>query len=263
MYYMNITFVIGCARSGTSILGELIASHPAVKYIFEAHSIWELGGPGENGSHRLTVEHATPAIKAEIESWFRNQGQDTQVLVEKNPRNILRIPYIKEIFPEAKIIHIVRDGRDVACSMIPGCGKEKWLHLKPPSWKKYYDSYSGGIRCAMAWKQIMEIGLQDLQNVPHLQIRYEDLVVSAGSVIVNIFNYMGLDLHPAVIKFSSQIANDTQFTYHASHQDYWFQNNHYHRIGRWRENLTKMEQEKINNILMPLLVRLGYRPDQK
>jgi hypothetical protein len=72
---------------------------------------------------------------------------------------------------------------------------------------------------------------------------------------------MGLELHPAVTKFSSQIANDTSFAYHASHQDAWFQNNHRHRIGRWRENLTEMEQEKINRILGPLLARFGYDTD--
>ena len=255
---MNVVFVVGCARSGTSILGELIASHPAVKYIFEAHTIWEVGGEGENGSHRLTGDHATPAIKTKITSWFQNQSQGEQVLVEKNPRNILRIPYIHKIFPEAKIVHIVRDGRDVACSMIPGCGGTEWLHLKPPSWKEYYDSYSGGMRCAMAWKQVMEIGLQDLQNISHLQIRYEDLVVSPHSVTSCLFEYLGLDLHPAVVKFCGQIADDTGFTYHARHQNHWFQNDHSRRIGRWRENLTDEEQERINKILMPLLTRLGY-----
>ena len=110
----------------------------------------------------------------------------------------------------------------------------------------------------MAWKQIMEIGLEDLHNVAHLQIRYEDLVVSPRSVTDGLLDYMGLDPHPAVVKFCSQIADDTGFTYHARHQNHWFQNDHHYRIGRWRENLTYGEQQKINHILMPLLVRLGY-----
>ncbi len=60
---MNIALIVGCARSGTSILGELIASHPEVKYIFEAHHIWEIAGLGENESHCLLKEHATPDVK--------------------------------------------------------------------------------------------------------------------------------------------------------------------------------------------------------
>ncbi len=45
---MNVqyAFIIGVARSGASILGELLASHPQVSYVFEAHRIWELGGMG-------------------------------------------------------------------------------------------------------------------------------------------------------------------------------------------------------------------------
>ena len=179
---LNIVLLVGCARSGTSILGELIGSHPNVKYVFEAHAIWELGGKGINDSHRLTAERATPLVKNKIRNWFQEQSQNTLTLVEKNPRNILRIPYIHEIFPEAKIIHIVRDGRDVACSMAPGCGGEEWSHLKPPSWQEFYANYTGIERCVMAWKQIMEIGLHDLQAVPHLQIRYEDLVMNPALI---------------------------------------------------------------------------------
>lgn len=258
---MNVVFVVGCARSGTSILGELIGSHPGVKYIFEAHSIWELGGTGVNDSHRLTAEEATPGVSEEIRSWFEDQARGSSVLVEKNPRNILRVPYIRKIFPEAKIIHIVRDGRDVACSMIPGCGGEQWLHLKPPSWKEYSANYSGARRCARAWKEILEIGLKDLEQVSHLQIRYEDLLASPATAADSVFSYMGLDLHPAVRQFYERIANETASPYHAKHQDYWYQNNHAVRVGRWRENLTEEEQKEISTILAPLLIRLGYLPD--
>src|SRR5512135_1495714 len=109
---MNIAFVVGCARSGTSILGELIASHPSVKYLFEAHSVWESAGLGVEDSHRMLAEQGTPAGKKGIRAWFEAQGGEAAFLVEKNPRNVLRIPFVREIFPEAGLVHIVRDGRD-------------------------------------------------------------------------------------------------------------------------------------------------------
>jgi len=112
---MNIALVIGAARSGTSILGELIAVHPHVKYIFEAHSIWELAGLGVNDSHRLTEESATLQVRTQIRRWFEGQAKHGGLVVEKNPRNVLRVSFIQQVFPEAKIIHIVRDGRDCAC----------------------------------------------------------------------------------------------------------------------------------------------------
>jgi adenosyl cobinamide kinase/adenosyl cobinamide phosphate guanylyltransferase len=71
---VNCTFIIGCARSGTSILGELIASHPQVKYIFEASHVWEWGGMGVNESHRLTAQHATTSVKKQIREWFESQA---------------------------------------------------------------------------------------------------------------------------------------------------------------------------------------------
>ncbi len=173
----KIAFIVGCARSGTSILGELIASHPKVKYIFEAHHIWEMAGYGPDGSHRLTENCATPEIIYKIRMWFLKQYEENKYIIEKNPRNVLRISFIKKIFPEAKIIHIIRDGRDVACSMVPGIGGDRWEHLKPPGWKYLKLNYTGPLRCALAWKEIMEIALNDLRSIDHLQIKYEDLVL--------------------------------------------------------------------------------------
>lgn len=252
------TFIVGCARSGTSILGELVASHPRVDYIFEASPIWEWGGMGENESHRLLAEHATPELKRRIRRWFKSRAHFARTLVEKNPRNILRIPYMKEIFPEARILHIVRDGRDVACSMIPGCGLDHWSHLKPPSWKEYFENYSGAVRCAMAWNQSLEIGLKDLAEVSHLQVRYEDLLASPESVAGEIFAYMGMNMYPKVSEFCQKVSNQTASSYHAMHQDQWYRDDHQVRVGRWRENLAPAEQERINALLAPMLTHLGY-----
>jgi glycosyltransferase involved in cell wall biosynthesis len=252
------TFIVGCARSGTSILGELIASNPNVKYIFEASNIWELGGMGENESHRLTAQHATKPVKRQIREWFEKQAGDAGILVEKSPRNSLRVPYVKEIFPEAKFISIVRDGRDVACSMVPGCGGSEWNHLKPPSWQEYFKNYSGAIRCAHVWKQVLEITLEDLPKVPHLQIRYEDLLASPQSIAKAIFDFMGAGLHPDTVEFCQKITSSTSSSYHAKHQDHWYRDDHSIRVGRWRENLSDGEEKIITPLLEPLLTTFGY-----
>lgn len=255
---MNIGLIVGCARSGTSILGELGSLHPDVKYIFEAHQIWELGGLGVNGSHQLTAAHATSESKALIREWFVNQKGAAKLLLEKNPRNVLRIPYVRGIFPKAKIVHIVRDGRDVACSMVPGCGGDHWSHLKPPLWKNLFLSYQGALRCALAWKEIMEIALQDLAEVPHLQIRYEDLIADPYRVLQQLLSYLNLDPDPAVTNFCKKIQNSTTDSYHARIQTMWYRDDHRMRVGRWRENLTEEDSDIINSALSPLLCKLGY-----
>lgn len=255
---MNIALIVGCARSGTSILGELIEAHPEIQYVFEAHSVWELGGSGINNSHRMVAQDATEFIKARVRNWFEERNGGACLIVEKNPRNTLRIPYVREIFPEAKIIHIVRDGRDVACSLVPGCGGAEWWHLKPPSWQVLMSNYEGPMRCARAWKEIMEIALADLSGVCHLQLRYEDLVNDPFEVATRIMTYLGLGSHPAVEDFCLKIQNSTDCTYHARQQSMWYRSDHRSRIDRWRENLSREEQSVIRDLLAPLLHELDY-----
>jgi len=256
---MRVALIVGCARSGTSILGELIAAHPDVTYIFEAHQVWELGGLGVNDSHRLTAEHATARVIGEVRRWFEAQQGPATLLVEKNPRNVLRVPYVRAVLPEARLLHIVRDGRDVACSMVPGCGGAEWSHLKPPSWKELLARHEGAVRCALAWKEVMEIALEDLAGVPHLQLRYEDLLNDPDAEARRVLAFLDLAAHPAVAAFCARIQDATAGSYHAQHQDRWYRADHRFRVGRWRENLTEEEQERITALLSPLLQRLGYR----
>ncbi|MEE9466070.1 MAG: sulfotransferase [Candidatus Neomarinimicrobiota bacterium] len=260
---MQYAFIIGIARSGTSILGELLCAHPQVTYLYEAYKLWEFGGAGPNGSHRLTAEHATPkvtaTIRGEIQEWFRLNGTPGNVLVEKCPRNVLRVPYLHAIFPEGGIIHIVRDGRDVACSMVPGCGGDSWNHLKPPSWTKLYSKYSGAVRCALAWDESIRIAWQDLATIPHLQIRYEDLLSTPEEVVETLFAYLELDVDPAVTGFLNKIQDTTRGSYHAQHQGVWFRDNHRVRVGRYQENLTPDELHTINQLIGPTLTQLGYQ----
>ena len=255
---MSIALVIGCARSGTSILGELIGCHPDVRYVFEAHRVWELAGQGVGESHRLTAQHATPPVKREIRHWFLEQQGAARLLVEKNPRNVLRVPFLRAVFPEAQLIHIVRDGRDVACSMVPGCGGKEWSHLKPPSWKALMARYEGALRCALAWGDIMEIALADLEGTPHLELRYEELVRAPMDVARKLVAYLGLTEDETMARFCEKIWDATAGSYHAQHQIRWYRDDHDARIGRWRENLTEEERQLINHALAPLLRRLGY-----
>jgi len=257
---LSLALILGCARSGTSILGELIASHPQVTYLFEAHATWELAGLGENESHRLTETHAVPAAVSRIRDWFKAQRGSRPWLVEKNPRNTLRIPFLRAVFPEAKIVHIVRDGRDVACSLVPGIGGDHWSHLKPPSWRELSTEYTGVVRCALAWKEIVEIALADLACAPHHTVRYEDLVTQPESVARQLLRYLGIHEDPAVFEFCRRISNFPESSYHAQHQVRWSRDDHHARIGRWREWTGEPSEnmDRVQELLHGTLTRLGY-----
>ena len=254
---MGNAFIVGVARSGTSILGELIAAHPAVDYLFEAQR-WELGGPSINASHRLTAEHATPQVTESIRGWFDQHEKPGRLLLEKNPRHVLRIPYLQAIFPDARIIHIVRDGRDAACSMVPGVGGEKWQHLKPPSWKTYFADHSGAVRCAHAWQEAIEIALRDLESVDHLQLHYEALLGDPAQTLDRILAFLELDPSAETTAFLSRLQDDAAGSYQAQAQAVWFRDDHQVRMGRYKQNLTTGELAEINGFLEPTLTSLGY-----
>ncbi|HEY2585548.1 MAG TPA: sulfotransferase [Tepidisphaeraceae bacterium] len=261
----SMAFIVGCARSGTSILGELIAAHPSVKYVFEATKVWESIGRRPDGSHRLTAADTSWGVRRRIRRQFaRCHGhcEPGGVVIEKCPRNALRIPFLHRMFAHARFIHIIRDGRDVACSLVPGLASGRWQHLRPPDWRQIETQYEGVARCAMAWRSIVELAMEDLREVPHLEVRYEDLVCDPLEAAQAILRFLELDDSPAVAEFAGRVQNETAGSYQAQFQVRWFRNDHATRIGRWRENLSPREQGQVHELIGPLLWRLGYGPEQ-
>jgi hypothetical protein len=236
----------------------LIGSHPEVKYKHEAHAVWNKAGLGENESHRLTAQHGTSKVKRQIRKRFESEKGDAHLFVEKCPRSVLRVPFICEVFPEAKLIHIIRDGRDVACSMLPGIGGNEWRHLKPPNWRQLFQEDTGIIRCAKAWKTIMEIALNDLVGVPHFALKYEALIENPQRLAQEILRFLELPEHPGVFEFCNKIQNRTTDSYQAEKQVKWYRDDHQVRVGRWRENLKEEEAQAVEELLRPLLTQLGY-----
>lgn len=250
-----IVFVIGCARSGTSILGELMGSHHKVFYLGERmQATWNKGV--ETGHHYMTKNDVTLEREKDIKSCF--VGHESGYVVEKCPPNILRISFIHAIFPEAKFIHIIRDGRDVACSLLPGLANS-WQHLKPPGWHKIERLYDDPLkRGAWLWQSALRLGLIDIFAKDHLQIKYEDLVHDPLGTAVRVFSYLKMVIDPDVVAFCSKIQNRTIGSYQAKGQSHWFRNNHKVRVGRWIENIPENQIEEVESLCQPMLERLGY-----
>lgn len=226
-------------------------------YCWERNDIWEKARKDQQPDHDRFLVPLDREVK-EIFEYFKHGGR---MLVEKSPKNTLRIPFLKAIFPEAKIIHIVRDGRDVACSLMPGIGGDAWMHLKPPNWRDLFNKYDGLERCARAWQEIVTISLDDLGTLDHLQVRFEHLVgppIVKRSTINDIRAYLGLGRHPKMSEFAEKIQDKTTDSYHAKGQIAWYRDDHARRIHRHRENMMPTEQEQITDILAPTLKRLSY-----
>ncbi len=119
--------VIGAARSGTKMVRDLIAKHPAVdKVTYDINYVWRLGN--ESIPHdELSPETLNPRIRQRIHNHFERYSSGASFLIEKTVSNCLRVPYVNAVFPGASFIHLVRDGRDVVESAY-----RKWT--APPDW---------------------------------------------------------------------------------------------------------------------------------
>lgn len=176
-------FVIGCGRSGTTLVGELLNMHRDVQYVNENRSLWaadprsSVWGP-QPAQIILTQEDATPEI-AELlmDRFLREAKGPRQRLVEKTPINSFRIPYIDAIFPDALYVLVIRDGRDVAASIAERC------KLPQPSLRRRLRRRVGTSGVSDSWGpwygkgDVKWIALRDLaagRGVPHLEAADDD-----------------------------------------------------------------------------------------
>ncbi len=101
--------LLGNVRSGTSMVQGFFEQCPGVVSWFEPRTVWMYADPSRRHD-RFTAEDATPKVKAYIRKRFAKQQQTLGGrIMEKTPSNVMRLPYVHAIFPECKLIYIVRD----------------------------------------------------------------------------------------------------------------------------------------------------------
>lgn len=119
LVYKDPVLIIGAPRSGTKMLRELLKLHPKIiGPVYEKERVWSYGNMNRFGKS-IHENQITPVIKDYIRKHFdkiakKNPGK---LIVDKNVPNSLRIEFVREVFPKAPVIYIVRDGRDAVSSI--------------------------------------------------------------------------------------------------------------------------------------------------
>lgn len=209
-------FIVSAPRSGSTLLFETLSQFPAIWSIgIESHELIEgipALHPAAHGyrSNRLTADDVTPAISAALHKRFAHRLQDrTGVawrtlsppeqpaavrLLEKTPKNALRIPFLKAVFPDARFLFLYREPLANISSMmegwrlqrfqpgyrLPGWPYEQvaWSFLLAPGWETLAQRPVAEI-AAYQWRVANETILDDLATLaPHewQLIHYDDLV---------------------------------------------------------------------------------------
>lgn len=102
--------LFGNTRSGTTIVQKLVSLHPDVVQWYEPRTLWLTADPGRPHDE-FDESDATDKVKRHIRKQFLKYQKENGncVVMEKTPANILKIPYVRAIFPEAIFLFIVRN----------------------------------------------------------------------------------------------------------------------------------------------------------
>ncbi|HIE54868.1 MAG TPA: sulfotransferase [Chromatiaceae bacterium] len=197
-------FIVGCSRSGTTVTYETVAAAPSLlSFNYEIPSFWNsLSGPPNDGwaSEAADASDARPEHRERaLRYFFQHLGQGR--VLDKTCINVMRIPYLYKLFPEATFIYIHRDGRDNISSMMDGWRHDghfgltkflgpfpepvaidggrftEWSFFLPPGWRDYNQASLEEV-CAFQWVSANRLALEAKKDIPArqwIQLRYEQI----------------------------------------------------------------------------------------
>jgi hypothetical protein len=217
-------FVVGCPRSGTTLLQRMLDAHPLLAVSNDPHFIESAPGVrngrepavtdelvewllGYRAFSRLGLdesvvrEAATGAgsfrelVSAIYDAFGRARGKE--LAGEKTPHYVRFLPLLHALFPGARIIHIIRDGRDVALSTLEWAGPEKG-----PGRFRLWAECPLAVS-ALSWRWHVATGLRDGRALGGLyrEIRYEDIAENPEPELRALADHLGLPFAHEMLEY--------------------------------------------------------------
>jgi hypothetical protein len=212
-------FIVGSPRSGTTLLRAMLDSHPDLAIPPESYFIVSLAGmAGEQfdlnrfrqallghewfGLWQISDAEVTEVLQESSPSTYSDAIREVYELYakkhgkprygDKTPRYSIHIPLLTSLFPDARFIHIIRDGRDVSLSLMDvrlGRG-----HVR---------------EAARLWRSRVKAARRSGQQVGpsrYREIRYEDLVDDPEAAIRPLCAFIDLPFDPGILTYYSRVS---------------------------------------------------------
>jgi len=225
--------ILGCGHSGTSLLLALLDAHSRI-----------FGIPFES-KFCLRSRTFLRFARGVFDRWAATEGR--QRWVEKTPRHIRRLPLILDELPEARVIVMVRDGRDVAASLkgrtgLLLSGIQRWVH-----------------------DNTLALPFLSRENVT--LVRYEDLVEDPPKTLRRILAPVGEEFEPGMLDFHkrkrrifsarTEKPDRPDGRFHNQYRNWQINQPIFDGRGRWR-SLERLERVQVEEIGGRLLRHFGY-----
>lgn len=265
-------FVIGCSRSGTTLLYHmLLSSGDFAVYRMESQILTLLEPrfrPLDDPRNKRKMLKAwydtrlytrSGLLPAEIErrvmAECNNGGDFLRIIMEEmcrkqgvrrwaetTPEHLLYLARIKETIPEALIIHVIRDGRDVALSW------EKLSQIRPFPWDRKRPAIAAGIY----WEWIVNRGREVGRTLAgdYLEVHYEDLVRKPKDVLAALEPFLE---HRLDYESIQQVAVGSVTSPNTA-----FKDGQQSPIGRWKTGFSAADVNAFEGLVGGTLEELGY-----
>ncbi len=247
--------ILSAPRAGSTLLFETLAQAAGVYTIGgESHQLIESiaalrPGRGVVNSNRLTRKAATSAIVTELRQRVAGRIQDRDQkppasgarvrLLEKTPKNALRVPFLVEVFPDAQFIFLQREPRANLSSMMQAWRGKGWVTysdlpgwpgpwslLLPPGYERLQGRPLEEV-VAYQWRVANETILDDLADLPRERwttVRYEAFLADPHAEIGKLLDFAGLAMDPRLADYLAKPLPLSKYTQTRPDPDKWKQN---------------------------------------
>lgn len=262
---MSAVVVLGVSRSGTTLLKSMLDAHPELAIPTESYFIpqlWDRHGERPERAAILAdlgrlervrqwgvdVEQldlpAEPTFAQVIDAVYSAyaQAEGKSRYGDKTPLYMQHLDLLARVFPDARYVHIVRDGRDAALSFLAMTRKPRFNVSRPRALGDF----------AAAWRREVLAARRFGREHPYFELRYEDLVEEPEARLRDVCAFLGLEFEPKMLEYHREADLDITVDHVLLARP------PVTTARKWREQMAGRDVELFEAIAGDALSELGY-----